>query len=416
MTQENQRPEWVRQVNEEGALWARAGMLADMVPLDFDGLVAAARRETGLSSFGEDDWAEPLQVLLRALEEEAELNLMGRLATRSELLIWLGNRLKITDLVARHPEILDEVIDRPIFIAGLGRSGTSILQELLHQDPGLRTPLFWEAYYPVESALSQGTDARAQALGDGIVTQWIRVNPEMQTMHETAGHLPSEDATLVTFGFVTDHIPSFYQIPSYHQYLNGADPNLFYRHHKRALQVLQWRRPGRRWFTKSATWHLVHLETLFRHYPDARIIHTHRDPLRINASVGNLLRAYYFQRSDKPFDAPGFRAILDGAATGQLLERVIDLRQSGKVPQAQIVDALYQDLMEDPVAAVAKIYRAFDMPFDEAAAERINRYLAFKPKHKHGVHRYALLTDAERAAKRPLLARYQSHYGVPDEM
>lgn len=416
MTEGTERPDWVRQINEEGRLWDRAGMLADMVPLDFDGLVAAARRQTGLTRFGEDDWAEPLQVLVRALEDEAELNLMGRLATRSELLIWLSNRLKITDLIDRHPEISEEVIDRPIFIAGLGRSGTSILQELLHQDPALRTPLFWESYFPVESALSGGTDARAQALGHGIVTQWIRVNPEMQAMHETAGHLPSEDATLVAFGFLTDHIPSFYQIPSYHQYLNRSDPNLFYRNHKRALQVLQWRRPGRRWFTKSATWHLVNLPTLFRHYPDARIIHTHRDPLRINASVGNLLRAYYFQRSDKPFDAPGFRAILDGEATAQLLERVIDLRETGQVPQAQIVDALYQDLMEDPVAALAKIYRAFDMNFDAAAAERVTRYLSFKPKHKHGVHRYALLSEEERRVKRPLLARYQKQYGVPDEM
>lgn len=410
------RPEWVERINREGRMWAAADMLADMVPLDFDGLVAAARRQTGLSDFGEADWVEPLEVLIGSLETEAELNLMGRLITRSELIVWLANRLKITDLVRRHPEIREEVIDRPIFIAGLGRSGTSILQELLHQDPALRTPLFWETYYPVESALSRGSDARAQRLGDEMVTQWIRITPEMQAIHETAGHLPAEDASLVTFGLLTDVIPSFFNIPTYHRYLYRADPDLFYRNHKLALQLLQWRRPGRRWFTKSATWHLVNLETLFRHYPDARIIHTHRDPLRINASVGNLLRTFYFQRSDKPFDAPGFKALLDGSETARLLEGVIDLRQSGRVPENQIVDSLYQDLMDDPVAALAKIYAAFDMAFDDAAARRIGEYLAFKPKHKHGVHRYATLSAEERAQKRPALARYQRHYGVPDEL
>lgn len=410
-----QRPDWVQKINEEGNLWRSAGMLADMAPLDFEGLVAAAKRETGLSDFGEDDWSEPLQILIAALEEEAELNFMGRLLTRSELLVWLANRLKIIDLVKRNSEILEEVIVQPIFIAGIGRSGTSILQELLHQDPTLRTPLFWETYYPVESAISGGEDERAKALGHAMVTQLLRVTPEMQKIHETAGHLPAEDASLVTFGFMTDLIPSFFNIPSYHQYLYKADPTLFYRHHKLALQVLQWKRPGRRWFLKSATWHLANLETLFRAYPDARVIHTHRDPLRINASVANLLETWYGQRSDKPFDSPGFENILKSEATARLLEGVIDLRQSGQVPAAQIVDSLYQDLMDDPVAALTRIYRAFDMPFDDAAAVRVRDYLAFKPKHKHGVHRYAMPSAGDRAHDRATLARYQSHYGVPDE-
>ena len=143
------RPEWVRDVNCEGEIWQRAGMLPDMVPLDSESLLIAARRETGLADFGEGDWREALDVLTGALEREAELNLMGRLCTRSELILWLRNRLKITDLVTRHPEILDEPIEAPIFITGLPRTGTSILQELLWQDPRLRTPLFWETIHPV---------------------------------------------------------------------------------------------------------------------------------------------------------------------------------------------------------------------------------------------------------------------------
>lgn len=409
------RPEWVAKLNEEGRMWDGAGMLGEMVPLDEASLLDGARRITGLTDFGEDDWREPFTVLLKSLEDEAQLNLTGRLATRSELLLWLRTRLKLTDLLKRHPEILDTPVVKPIFIAGLGRSGTSILQELLHQDPKLRTPLFWEAYFPVDSAESGGGDPVAQEAGHGVAHQWVRITPEIQTMHEVAGHLPAEDSSLWSFTFVSDSIMSFYQIPTYHAYVNRADADIVYKYHKRILQALQWKQPGRRWFGKSATYHLTHLPTLMKHYPDACIIQTHRDPLRIMSSVANLLRAFYWQRSDQAFDAPVFENLMVGEMTAKLLEHVMDERDEGVVPPNQIVDSRYQDLIDDPVAAIGKIYRAFDMEFDDAAAKRIRDYLAFKPKHKHGVHRYQPMDPKQIAENRPWFRRYQERYGVRDE-
>jgi hypothetical protein len=409
------RPEWVEKLNAEGRMWAEASMLGQVVPLDEASLLESARQLTGLDDFGEEDWREPLGVLLRALEEEAELTLTGRLATRSELLLWLRTRLKLTWLLTRHPEILEEPIEKPIFIAGLGRSGTSILQELLHQDPRLRTPLFWEAYFPVDSAISGGTDAVAKAAGHGIASQWIRITPEIQTMHEVAGDLPAEDSSLWSFTFVSDSIMSFYQIPSYHDYVNRTDADIVYKYHKRMLQALQWKQPGRRWFGKSATYHLAHLPTLMKHYPDARIIQTHRDPLRIMSSVANLLRAFYWQRSDQDFDAPVFENLMVGELTAKQLEQVMEFRDQGIVPPNQIVDLRYQDLMTDPVAAIEQIYRAFDMDFNEKSIQRIRDYLAFKPKHKHGVHRYERMSAAQIDENRPYFRRYQQRYGVPDE-
>ncbi|MBP1683963.1 MAG: hypothetical protein H6Q33_106 [Deltaproteobacteria bacterium] len=408
------RPEWVRAVNEEGRIWAAADMLADVVPLDEASLLDTARRATGLDDFGADDWQEPLRVLLRALEEEADLNLMGRLCTRSELLIWLENRLKIVALVKRNPEIRDVPIERPVFITGLPRTGTSILQEVLWQDPNLRTPLFWETIYPVESALSGGQDQRAMANGDALITQWIRVTPEIQALHETAGHLPAEDATVLAYTLVSDHIMSFYQIPSYHAYVNSVDAVPLYRYHKLFLQVLQWRAPRKQWFGKTL-YHLGHLPELFTVYPDARIIHTHRDPLRSMASVTNLLRTFYWQRSDRDFDAPGFEEITVAEPTAQRLEAVMELRDKGLVPSNQIVDSRYQDLMDDSVAAVEKIYRTLGIPYDEAVGVRVRRYLEFKPKGKHGAHDYRRMDPAQVAKSRPLFRRYQQRYGVPDE-
>jgi len=409
------RPEWVAKLNDEGRMWQSANMMREMVPLDDNSLLSAAKTMTGLGDFGEDDWREPFGVLLKSLEEEAELTLTGRLATRSEIILWLRTRLMLTDLLKRHPEILKTPVEKPIFIAGLGRSGTSILQELLHQDPRLRTPLFWEAYFPVDSAISGGTDKQAQAAGHGIANQWVRITPEIQTMHEVAGHLPAEDSSLWSFTFVSDSIMSFYQIPTYHAYVNRTDADVVYRWHKRMLQALQWKQPGRRWFGKSATYHLTHLPSLMKHYPDACIIQTHRDPLRIMSSVANLLRAFYWQRSDKDFDAPVFENLMVGEMTAKLLEGVMDDRDRGVVPPAQIVDSRYQDLMTDPVAAIGKVYTAFGMEFDAAAAKRIRDYLAFKPKHKHGVHRYTPMGTEQIAENRPWFRRYQERYAVPNE-
>lgn len=408
------RPDWVREINREGDVWSEAGMLSDMVPLDGDSLVAAARRETGLRDLGEDGWRESLDVLTHALETEAQLNLMGRLCTRSELILWLRNRLKIVDLVKRHPEIREVPIDAPIFITGLPRTGTSILQELLWQDPRLRTPLFWETLYPVESALSGGRDETARRSGDALIQQWIRVTPQIQSMHETAGGIPAEDSTVWAYTLVSDHIQSFYQMPTYDAYVNDADPLPLYRAHKLFLQVLQWKSPARRWFGKTL-YHLGHLPALFEVYPDARVIHTHRDPIRSMASVTNLLRTFYWQRSDREFDAPGFEEITTGPGTVERLEAVMRLRDEGVVPADQIVDSRYQDLMEDPVGAIERLYGALEIPYDAAVGERVRRYLDHKPKHKHGVHRYKGLEPDDLAKVRPLFRRYQQRYRVPDE-
>lgn len=408
------RPEWVRQVNHEGEIWRAAGMLSDMVPLDSQSLVDAARRETKLDDFGEEDWRESLEVLTEALEREADLNLVGRLCTRSELILWLRNRLKIVDLVKRHPEIRDEPIENPIFITGLPRTGTSILQELLWQDPRLRTPLFWETLHPVESTLSQGRDEAAQASGHDLIQQWIRVTPEIQTMHETAGSIPAEDASVWAFTLISDHIQSFYQMPSYDAYVNAADPIRLYRNHKLFLQVLQWKCPRRRWFGKTL-YHLGHLPALFEIYPDARIIHTHRDPIRSMASVTNLLRTFYWQRSDRDFEAPGFEEITTAGPTAARLEAVMALRDDGRIPTNRIVDSRYQDLIDDPVAMIERLYRALEIPFDDAVGERVRLYLEHKPKDKHGAHRYKSLDASDLAQIRPFFRRYQERYDVPDE-
>jgi hypothetical protein len=152
------RPEWVARVNDEG----RGMDIASLVPLRPEELIETAKSNTGLSDFGSGPWRDGFEVLVHALNEEAELNLVGRLMTRSDLLIWLEERLRIEDAYRRHPEIEDERIDAPVFIIGQARSGTSILFELLSADRQFGVPMNWEIMFPCPppEAATYRTDPR----------------------------------------------------------------------------------------------------------------------------------------------------------------------------------------------------------------------------------------------------------------
>jgi hypothetical protein len=404
------RPAWLSAINQEG----RYLNLPTVVPLDEASLLDHARHATGLNDFGHGQWREPFRVLLKALEEEAQLTLMGRLMARSDIILWLSTRLQVTDLLQRHPEILDEQVTAPMVIAGLPRSGTSILFELLSQDPEVGVPLTWEAMMPCPppQRASYDSDPRIDK-AHKLVTQWQRVAPEFASMHEMGGRIPAECGLLMVGTFISDHIAALHQTPSYSMCCAQADYLPVYAYHKQILQILQWKNPRQRWLLKAPE-HQVHLETLLQVYPDARIVQTHRDPLKCMASTTSLMGTLYHMRSDQPFNAELFENIIMGEATVQRLEQVIEQRESGVVPADSIVDSRYQDLMNDPMACIENIYAHFNMSLSGKARIKMLEYLDCKPKGKFGIHRYQV--DERRSKERPLFQRYQKLYNVPDEI
>lgn len=404
------RPLWLEQMNREGACFN----LPVAVPLDEQSLLDHARRSTGLSDFGDDLWREPFSVYVKALEEEAQLTLMGRLMARNDIILWLSTRLKVTETLKRHPEIHGETITAPMVIVGLPRSGTSILFELLAQDPDVGVPLMWEALQPCPppEAASYLSDPRIEQ-ADKLFTQWGRVAPEFASMHEMRGDIPAECGLLMAATFISDHNASLHQTPSYSAWLAQTDFLPVYAYHKTILKILQWKNPRKRWLLKAPE-HQVHLDTLLQVYPDARIVQTHRDPIKCMASTTSLMGTLYYMRSDQPFNAEMFENIIMGEATAQRLEHVMRQREAGTVPDSNIADSRYQDLMDDPMACIERIYAHFAMKLSALAEARMQDYLASKPKGKFGQHAYKV--DAERAKDRPLFRRYQEAHAVPDEM
>lgn len=420
--QPRNRPAWVRATNAAGRALESAGLRSR---LDEETLLSSAVKRTGLSDFGDERFREPLGVFLRALEREAALTPIGRLLARHEVRTLLENRLRVEETFRRRPEIARERIDAPLFVTGTGRSGTSLLHELLAQDPRHRVLLSWEALHPCPaSGAASGADL-ADRRGDEPddprirtaereLRLWERIAPEYRTMHENGALVPQECIYLTAHAFASDLLSGSYTVPSYAAWLAAADPRPAYLTHRRLLALLQWRRRGERWVLKAPS-HLWSLEALLAVYPDARVVITHRDPLAVLASMTSLMATLVWIRSDRVDPTPLGRRMVKSLAA--VLGRMTRLRDDGVLPSERVHDVRYRDLLDDPIAAVAGLYDHFGLALDAEAESRMRAYLAAKPRGRHGAHAWRLAdtgVDVEEARK--LFAVYRERYGVEAEV
>jgi hypothetical protein len=229
--------------------------------LDEEALLNAARRHTQLEDFGTLRFREPLRALLQSLDSEAHLHALGRFSVRRLILQLLVTRLRMVDLLRRHPEIEDQSIEAPIIVAGLPRTGTTLLHNLLAQHPDLRTLPYWESLEPLPAgeALEPDLDAdarRARCAQAISMLQWVM--PHFAAMHEMETELPHEEIQLLAVDFSTMLFESSYDVPGYRRWYMTNDQTPAYAMMRRILQVLQWLRGGERWLLKSPQ-HLEHL-------------------------------------------------------------------------------------------------------------------------------------------------------------
>ncbi|MBB84688.1 MAG: sulfotransferase family protein [Deltaproteobacteria bacterium] len=404
------RSTWVRALN------ALCGPFESLVRLDHAGLLEAARRKTGLEDFGEDEFRAPLEWFTKALEQEAQLTFLGRVLARRDVLVLLCNRLQIVETLRRHPEIEDQPVEQPLFIVGLSRSGTSILHELLTQDPNHRSLLSWEARYPCPPPRSStyNTDRRIR-LADFELTLWPKIVPAYQAMHEMGGRIPTECGDITCHAFLGDRLTALHQVPSYAARIVDADMRPAYEMHKRILQILQWRTGNRRWLLKAPA-HMNWLPTLFDVYPDARVIQTHRDPLQIMGSTVSLISAILWMRA-KELDPEGVKLAFGPAYYAPQLYEVMRLRDEGQLPAAQFHDVRFKDLMETPFETIRTAYTAFGWEYTDDAERRMRSYLEKKPRGKFGKHFYSfhdLGLDFE--TERNRYRAYQERFGVASEV
>ena len=380
-----------------------------LVRLDAASLTAAARRRAKSSDFGEPGVHEPLTRLLDSLENEAKLNLMGRVAAREDLTRFLANRLALERDRSLHPAIAAEEIRRPLFIAGLPRSGSTLLYNLMAQDPANRVPLNWEIMFPSPppERTTHATDPRA-ARAERQIRWFQRLQPEFRKIHPIGARLPEECVVILSHTFLSFQFSSMYFIPSYQSWLERQDLRPAYHFHRRFLQHLQWRCRGERWVLKAPP-HLPALDALFAAYPDASVILTHRDPLEVVPSVASLhavLRSTFSNVVEPAAVGPEVSQMLVNDIT-----RGIDALDRGCAPPGQVIDVRYTDLLRDPIATVQRIYAHFQLPFSAELAARMHRFPQEHSADKNGRHEYSLEAfgldaDTERRRYRSYCERF----------
>jgi hypothetical protein len=406
------RPAWVTRLNQHATA---VGGAANLVALDGDALVETARASTGRDDFGPDTWRAHYDVLLRAIHDECDLHVVGRLMTRTEVLRSLRARLSLAAAWADDPAVLERPINEPVFVTGFARSGTSILHELLALDPTARAPRTWELDDPAAAASTdEATRDAARRAGDATHSFWADAQPEYDAMHHNAGDLPNECIFATAHEFLSDHWSGCHGAPSYTRHLVMSDHTDAYRCHRRILQTLQGDvAAAPRWLLKAPS-HLATLRTLFAVYPDARVVHVHRDPLKCVPSTLSLMGTLRSMRSD----TVDLTDVAVGVSAGfaLMLDGIIADRARGRLPDDRFVDVRYADLMTDPGMTVARIEERLGRPAGDELVARVRSYVAAKPRGAFGVHRYAIEDFGLDATDlRERFAAYCARFGVASE-
>ena len=380
--------------------------------LDEASLISAARRESGLHHFVDESFREPLRRLLASLEEEARLHPLGRMLLRQSLVRALVNRLRLEDLCDRHPEIREQPVREPVFVLGLQRTGTTLLHRLLTCEPALRPLLSWEALNPAPFKgvpLRGGRDPRIRLAE--LAERGLRyLAPEFFAIHPVEAHAPEEDVLLLDLSFMSPTADATLGVPRYSAWLRDTDQRPAYRSFRRAIQLLLWQRPGR-WLGKTPH-HLENLDALLDVFPDAKIIQTHRDPLRVVASYASMMAHGRAIFSDH-VDAHEVGAQLAGRAV-RAVTRAMEVRE--RAPAASFLDVAYPDLLADPLKEIRRIYDFLGLSLSPATEASMQRWLAANPQNKRGVHRYRLEDfGLDRAQLERSFEPYRHRFGVAAE-
>jgi hypothetical protein len=366
-------------------LAGRAALRLGLHPVDLgvETLLEKARRNTGLSDFGGDEFREPLALLIDCLEKEAHLSLLGRLVARGD-------------------------------VVGPPRSGTTIFHDLLAMDADNRVPLSWETCYPLpppESATYR-TDpriARVQADLDRV----DRLIPEFKKMHPMGAERAQECVAITSHDLASMIYQTQFDVPTYDRWVLEHDMKSALTWHRRFLQVLQWKAPGQRWALKSPQ-HLWHIQHVHREYPDALFVQTHRDPLRVLVSISSLVATLRSLASDDVSLPRVAEYYAQALASGY--DNTVAYRRSGKLPESQVVDLYFLDFMRDPVATVRRAYEHFGLELSDAAAAGMQTFLDDNPSDKHGRHLYRFDDiGMDEAEVRAMFHGYQSHFDIPSE-
>lgn len=374
-------------------------------------MLELAQRRSRLRDFGDMSFLGPLRRLLSACGDEASLNLVGRFATRWDVVRFLCNLLRLQEAERLEPAIARQAIERPIFIAGLPRSGTTFLHRLLMEDPNNRAPSVWQTIYPYPLS-NRGRDVRPGRVARQL-RAFERLAPEFRALHPLDADSPQECSEITAHVFQSLRFDTTYHVPSYRRWLDDAGHMPAYRFHRRFLQHLQHQQPGGgQWVVKCPD-HLFALPAIRAVYPDARLVFVHRDPVKVLLSVAKLtevVRRPFTRRLDpKEIGRQESARWLEGAKQMMAVGDDAGLAEP-------VLHVHHTALVADPLGTVASLYRHFGLALSPQFTDRIARYSRQRPNGGYGRHDYRFEDHGlDRGTEREKFRGYMERFAIQPE-
>jgi Sulfotransferase family len=385
-----------------------------------DNLVATARKATGLRDFGDESFFDPMQRLIESLESEADLNPLGRYMNRTNILRLLKHRLYAHDLLQRHPEILERTIPDPVVVVGLARSGTTRLHRLLASDPRFLHLKSWETVFPVPNpecfaARAEGrTDPRITALDAGLKAV-MYMGPQIAAVHPLGTFEVEEEVGLLQHGFSSQIFEVQARIPSFAEWLMTHDQHAAYEYMVLLMKIISWFRNDphdKTWILKTPQ-HMQDLDALLHVFPNAKLVCSHRDPVKVVGSSCSMTWNGIVRDSDSV--TPHWVGQEWMNKTERMLQKTLRVRQESVAPHNQY-DIQYADITADWQGALQGVYDFLQLPFTDEARSNMQGWLDSNQQHQHGAHKYSLADfglNAEHVDER--LMFYRQRFSIPYE-
>jgi len=369
-------------------------------------LVDAACQRVGTDDFGPDTWQEGLDVLIDALNGEAELNDLGRDVFTDQIVGYLANRLEVERCYRDNPEIDEQQITAPLFGLGLPRTGSTALSFLLACDTDRRSLRTWEAGHPCPPPESetQDTDPRIAEAQAGI-DMTNEMFPDFVGMLPTSAVGPQECLLLMAMDFRSQVFEGMAMIPSYGEWLSACDMVPAYRFHERVLKLLQWHCPPDRWWLKTPA-HMLSIEALNDVYPSARFVMTHRDVTAVLPSLCALTDALSNVLTDR--SDPSLLGPHQSARWAEALHRFTDFRD--RQPAERFFDVSFEDLQNDPMASMERLYLDIGDSLTPDTRSRMQSWWDASREERHSAPQLPQKFGLDPAAVRTQFAFYHDRF------
>ncbi len=384
------RPFAIRAINGLGVVLDKIGIRPKLTA---DDVLSRVEKETGLTRPAPGWDSGGLETLIYALNNEAKLNTIGRIGARGMLVNLISNYVKLSDWFDKHPEEEQQIIEKPLFIVGLPRTGTSAMHGLLGTDPGNRSPLFWEVNSPLPRPHPDhyDDDPRIEEMAKQLEMQY-KMAPGFNAIHKMEATMPQECLAVMHQMMHGITLTLTWYVPTYRKWLMEADPEPALRFHKRFLQMMQATEPANRpidrWLLKTPG-HLSSMPAIFKLFPDAQIVFTHRNPVDVIGSVCSFVWTLSGMFTDKGH-VPDLIGEEQATSWNQLLQIGMNDRELLTEHKDQFYDIYFDDIVAEPFETVFGIYKKFGIEPPADLEQRMQQYLDDNPRGKHGKHEYSL--------------------------